>query len=148
MPDYAGAVAAIKQRVADNWSTTPVGWAGGPAPATTSNGALAPWVLGEVINTSSGLRAAGTPGSNVWLYEGLIYLHVFVPTQETTSAALALQHAVALGEIFRAKAFYNATPGYMVRTWSPKHDGGGKGDDEGLWFRVTTTIPFQYYHLG
>lgn len=149
MPDYAGAVAAIKQRVADLWSATPVAWAGDRNPTTTGGGGNpVAWVLGEVVGTGSALIGAGLPGSQSWLYEGLIYLHVFVPTESDTAFATAAAHAVALGEIFRTKVFYAATPGFAVRSWSPRVDGGGKGDDDGLWFRVTATIPFHYYHRG
>lgn len=149
MPDYPGAVAAIKQRVADNWSTTAVAWAGDPKPVTTDgSGNPKAWVLGEVINTGAPLVGAGLPGSQIFEYFGLIHLHVFVPTEATGTFNTATTHATALGEVFRNKLFYNATPGYGVRTWFPRVDGGGRGDDDGLWFRVTATIPFTYRHIG
>ena len=66
-------------------------------------------------------------------------------------AALAFQYAVSIGEIFRNAEFYQSA-GHAVRTWTPRIDGGGAAEGEGvtsgLWFRVTTTIPFEYLHLA
>jgi hypothetical protein len=148
MPDYAGAVAAIKARVAANWTTTSVAWANDENDSVkmNDNGDPIPWVYGEIINTWSGIEGAGKPGSQTWLYDGLISLDVFVPVR--TGTALAFQYAVALGEIFRAKLFYDDNAGHYVRSWSPRLDGGDSSSDDGLWWRVTATIPFEYWHRG
>jgi hypothetical protein len=151
MPDYPGAEEAIKQRVRDNWSTTPVMWDGDPKPPTTIVGddgivKPTPWVWGEITNTHSPLVGAGLPGNQLWIYDGLIGLHVFVPADTTDS--LAKRHAWDLGEIFRVKLFYNEVDGFGVRTWSPRIGRGGRGDDAGNWSRASVTIPFEYYHRG
>jgi hypothetical protein len=148
MPDYAGAVAAIKARVAANWTTTPVGWGNDANEPTKFDGSGDPsaWVYGEVINTSSDIEGVGKPGSQTWRYDGLIYLHVFVPVSSGT--VTAFQYAVSLGEIFRGALFYDNGVGDFVRSWSPRVDGGDSGSDDGLWWRVTATIPFQYWHRG
>lgn len=148
MGDYAGAVAAIKQRMADNWTTTPVGYQNEPDPQTMDgNGVPAPWVYFEVIGNTSDLRGMGRPGDHVWLYAGMIAAHVFVPMN--TGTDLAQQLAVAIGEIFRAAAFYrDDATGSIVRTWSPRTDGGESGAEDGNWFRVTCRIPFEYLHRG
>lgn len=147
MADYAGAVAAIRQRMIDNWTTTPIAFQNeSPPELTDANGNDAPWVYFEVIGSVSGLRGFGTPGSNIWLYRGSIFAHVFVPIN--TGIETAHGHAVAIGEIFRAKGFYNDGLGSIVRTWSPQTDGGDSGSDDGKWFRVTCTIPFEFYYRG
>jgi hypothetical protein len=108
---------------------------------------LVPWVNLEIVDTGSEIYGQGSPGNHVWRYDGLIYVHVFVPVN--SGDALATQYAVAAGEIFRGTKFYDGeTPGCYVRTWSPRVDGGGKGDDVGSWFRVSAVIDFEYWHRG
>ena len=152
MADYAGAVAAIRSRFVTYWVTgsdpkTPIAFQNEDFGDQTT-----PWVYLEIIATDSQLRGAGTPGSLTWLYRGNIFIHVFVPVGY--GAADAHAFAVAAGEIFRAKEFYNSTPGCAVRTGigpdgeGPRTDGGGSDADNGNWWRVTCTVPFQYIHRG
>ncbi|MBS7699171.1 MULTISPECIES: phage tail terminator-like protein [unclassified Chelatococcus] len=148
MADYAGAVAAIFARLQAQWTATPLAFPNGARPAELDpdTGLLRPWVYAEVIGAGSTIVGAGVPRDHVYVYDGLIKLHVFTPSG--TDAAVGFQHAVALGEIFRTQEFYNETSGHCVRSWSPRVDDGGDGDSDGLWFRVTTTIPFEYWHRG
>lgn len=145
---YAGAVAAIRERLQANWTTTPIAFQNErfTHPTDPISGEGAPWVYLEVIGNYSELRGAGTPGDNIWCYDGHILIHVFVPVN--SGVELAQQLAVAAGEIFRAAGFYNDGQGSIVRSWSPQTDGGGISDDDGNWFRVTCTIPFEYFHRG
>lgn len=151
MADYAGAKAAIEARLAANWPTTRIALVNktpdDPWPPKDGDGNLLPYVLIEVINTTSSIATFGVPGEQTWAYLGLIHVHVFVPVN--TDSDLATQYAVAIGEIFRGQLFYDdVTPGSYVRTLSPRLDGGGDGSDDGLWFRITATIPFEYRHRG
>jgi hypothetical protein len=152
MADYAGAVAAIKARFVEFWKT-------GDDPKTPisfQNEAFAdqtgPWVYFEVIGNGSTLRGVGTPGSHVWLYRGLISIHIFVPDGSGPEVAHTL--AVTAGEIFRAKQFYNDALGCCVRTGigpdgeGPRTDGGASDADNGNWWRVTCTVPFEFYYRG
>lgn len=152
MADYAGAVAAMRDYFV-------AGWVDGLNPRTAiafQNEAFAdqstPWVYFEVICESSELRGIGTPGSHVWIYRGSIVIHVFVPLGY--GAATAHELAVAAGEVFRAKQFYDATPGCAVRTGvgpngdGPKTDGGGSSADDGNWWRVSCIVPFEFYYRG
>lgn len=145
MADYAGAVAALRTRLL-TWTTTPIGMVNEPEPATSDANGPIPWVMGEILGTTSRLRGAGLPGSQVWVSSGLVLAHVFVPAGSGTATAFA--HAVAIGELFRAEALYASQPPNVVRCWAPRIDGGGAGDDDGKWFRVTCTIPFDYWHQG
>lgn len=151
MPDIAGAMAAIEERLAANWTTTRITkpnetpsdpWP--PIDQTTGN--IVPWVLIEILNTLSNLRAAGSPGNQFWLYQGLIHVHVFVPVNYGITDARS--YAAQIGEIFRNQTFYNSTAGYQVRTISPRIDDGAAGSDDGTWFRVTCTVDWEYYHRG
>lgn len=152
MADYAGAVAAIRTYFVDRW----VDGLNPRTPIAFQNEAFAdqtvPWVYFEVIGAGSALRGIGTPGSRVWLYRGDILIHVFVPVGYGAADAHTL--AVAAGEIFRAKQFYDSAPGCAVRTGvgpdgeGPRTDGGGSSADDGNWWRVTCTIPFEFYYRG
>lgn len=150
MADYAGAVAAIKQRLADNWSTTPITYQNEdpeqPFPPTRGNGSLAPWVNLEIMGEGSSIWTFGTIGNRGWRYPGTIHVHVFVPVGEGTDQAF--EYAVSIGEIFRAAKFYDDGLGSYVRSLSPQVDGGGSGDDDGAWFRVTMSVDFIYWHRG
>ncbi len=151
MADYAGAVAAIKAKFVAEWvtggsPTTPVVFQNAANEYDPSTNTQQPWVYFEIIGSSSGLRGVGTPGSQTWLYRGFIAAHVFVPIN--SGFELAQTYAVAIGEIFRAKGFYNDGNGAIVRTWSPRTDGGESDADDGNWWRVTCTIPFEFFYRG
>lgn len=152
MADLAGAIAAIKSRFSTNWTTTPIALQNEkppqqPWPPVDGAGLKRAWVYLEVVPTQSALRAAGMPGSQFWLTEGHILVHIFVPPLDGTATAHG--YAVTIGEIFRAKAFYrDEAAGAEVRTWAPVHDGGSQDAENGNYFRVTVTIPFEFYYRG
>lgn len=131
----------MQDRMRAAWTTTPIAFQNEPFERPDT-----PWVFFEVMSNQSELRGAGTPGDNIWLYEGHILVHVFVPVN--SGITLALSYADSIGEIFRAAGFYNDGQGSIVRTGSPKTDGGGTTSDDGNWFRLTCTIPFEFYHRG
>lgn len=150
MADFAGAKAAIRQLLVDGWLTTRITYQneapGTPWPPVGVDGFPVPFINLEVATLASAMRGAGVPGKQTWLTDGFIYVHVFVPTG--AGDAQATEYATAIGEIYRAKVFYLAAPGCYVRTWAPRIDGGGSSDDDGNWFRVTMSVPFEYWHRG
>lgn len=150
MPDYAGAEAAIRARLVANWTTTPITYQNEqpspPWPPVDANGVLLPWVNLEIECTGAPIIGGGVPGNHVYRYEGTIMAHAFVPVG--TGDALAKQYALSIGEIFRRKTFYDATPGYCVRTEDPAPLGGTSKSDDGNWFGVTMAVDFVYWHRG
>ena len=147
MADIAGAIAAIRSRLESAWATTPVGWPNEARPNVTDGSGLpAPWVYAEVVWSTAGIRGVGVPGSRVVIDDGLIMLTVFVPADEGT--ATAFTYAGQLGEIFRTAQFYDGEPGTAVRCQTPRVSGGDAGSDDGMWFAVTVTIPFEFWHLA
>jgi hypothetical protein len=161
VPDYPGAVAAIKARLAAQW----VDGGGNPLtlivytnkqpeppfpPIDAKTGNPAPVLVCEVAGSQSNIETFGTPGNRFFLYQGLILLHVLVALDEGVDRAQAL--AVQAGEIFRAATFYQDANGAFVRTVAPNPpDGGGSAELEGLevassLFRVSVSVPFSYYH--
>lgn len=153
MSDYAGAKAAIRARLEANWTTTRITYENEvpdapwpPVDADPDFPALLPWVHLEVAALQTRQRGAGVPGSQIWVTDGFIYVHVFVPANSAIETAD--QYAVTIGEIFRAKVFYNAGDGCYVRTWAPNVGRGEPGSDDGAYFRVSLSVPFEYWHLG
>jgi len=150
MADYAGAKAAIRSRLEANWVTTRLSFQNeqppAPWPPTNGDGELLPWAQLEIASLGSQIWTFGTEGNRGWRYDGLIYVHVFTPVGD--GEALANQHAVAIGEIFRAAKFYDDGQGSYIRSLSPQVDDGDSGSDDGNWFRVTMTVDFTYWHRG
>lgn len=145
MANFAGAVAAIRSRLAGLRPVElPIGWPNEGRPDVIDvGGNPAPWAYAEVVGTGAEIRGVGVPGDHVVVEDGLIMLTVFVPDGEGTGAAYAL--AGQLGEIFRVQQFYDAEPGVCIRSWTPRISGGDAGSDDGMWFAVTVTIPFQFW---
>jgi hypothetical protein len=157
--DYAGACEAIRSRFEGIWKNgdtliTPIDFvneSGAPA-VDQQSGAPVPWVLFEIVHDDSYIVGSGTPGQQTIIYPGLIKGHVFTPINSGTGDGL--RKAVAIGEIFRNKVFYNdVTPGCYVRSGyakdgQPRINAGDVTSDDGQWFTTTATIPFEYWHLG
>lgn len=151
MADYAGAVAAIIARFEADWvdgleARTRIAKVNEvPDDPWPPRGEA--WVLIEVQNADAQPHAFGTPGHIGYRYLGTVLVHVFVPVGSGTAEAFAL--AVLAGEVFRNRLLYDdVTPGAYVRTMAPHVDGGGPGDDDGVWFRVTASTAFEYLHRG
>ena len=145
MANFAGAVAAIRSRVAAMRPVElPIGWPNEARPdVIDANGNPAPWAYAEVSSTGAEIRGVGVPGDHVVVEEGVIMMTVFVPDGEGTATAYGL--AGQLGEIFRVQQFYDAEPGVCIRTWTPRISGGDSGSDDGMWFAVSVSIPFQFW---
>lgn len=156
--DYAGACAAIRQRFEENWKIgdvliTPVRFVNESGePAVDGDGNLIPWVFFEIIHNGSRIIGSGTPGQQTIVYDALIKGHVFVEINTGIDDGLA--KAVAIGEMFRNRLFYDTvTAGCYVRSGfekdgQPRIDEGDASSDDGQWFAVTATIPVQYWHRG
>lgn len=154
MPDYAGAVAAIREKLEADWTTTPIAFQNEAQPALEG---VPAWVYCEIVQNGSELHTVGTPGSRSYIDFGLISLHVFVATNQDEGEGInaGLTYAGQLSEIFRNERLYTGTSGYEVRTGlalgasdAPSISGGDSASDDGLWFGFTVNIPFQYWHLG
>jgi hypothetical protein len=150
MADYAGAVAAMRARFVAAWgATTPVQYQNEdppqePWPPEPSAG---PWVYFEVLQTQSVERGVGLPGSKIWLTTGNIFVHVQTPSGYGLPAHLALTKQA--GTIFRAATFYqDSTSGAKVVCGAPSEPGGDSNADNGNWFSLTVSIPFEFYFIA
>jgi len=149
MADYAGAVAAMRARFVAAWgATTAVAFQNedppGAVPPDPSGG---PWVYFEVIQTQSTERGVGMPGSKIWLTVGNIFVHVMVPIGYGLPDHLALTKQA--GAIFRAATFYqDPATGAKVVCGAPSEAGGDSSADNGNWFGLTVSIPFEFYFIA
>jgi Bacteriophage related domain of unknown function len=148
MADYAGAVAAMRARFEAAWAATTLAqFQNEDPPATPWPPENVPWVYFEVIQTASAERGVGLPGSKLWLTTGNVFVHVFVPLGYGLPAQLALTHQA--GEIFRAATFYqDSTSGAKVVCGAPSEPGGASNADNGNWFGLTVSIPFEFYFIA
>ena len=160
--DYAGAIAAIKAYFVANWQTdgvptTAFGFVNEAACKTVDeNGAPTVWALFEVLGSGTVLQGSGTPGNQIIIFDGLVKVHVFVPTGVGTGEGDGggMQKALAAGEIFRNRIFYDTvTDGCYVRSGfardgQPRFSQGDVSSNDGEWFVTTATIPFEYRHRG
>lgn len=157
--DYAGALAATRQRFTDNWAPlgverTPYGFLNPSTDPITAddNGIPVSWALFEIVHIDSYALGRGVPGNNVIIYPFLIKVHIFVPTGTDTATAETL--AIAAGEIYRNRIYYDAvTAGCYVRSGydtngQPRLSGGDITSNDGEWFSLTATIPAEYWHRG
>lgn len=148
MADYAGAMAAIEQRLRDHWTQTPIAFENGDTPDVAGDdGLLRPWVLCEVQTLESRIKSIGTPGDHVTVDAGTISLTLFVRRGTGTDEARAM--AVRLADIYRTQVFYRQSNDEYVRTWTPRIGPGNPAKSEnpsGNWWAITILTPFEFYH--
>ena len=152
----AGAIAAMRAKFEAEWIVeeaprTRITYVNekpaDPWPPKNEEGQLAGWVLFEVVPAPMSKTYPGTPGKRMVVTDGHIYVHAYVPIGAGVDAATLLAEAAAA--IFREKTFYtDEESGCYVRTWTPGIDGGGAGDDENQWYRVSAAIPFTFWNIA
>lgn len=146
--DLAGALAAIEAKLASEWTTSPIYKDGElppsqPWPPVNGSGEPQPFVFIEILDVDASIIGFGTPTNQTVLDSGLCKFHVLVPNDSGLATARA--HAVAIGEIFRQKQFYNSDPTAYVRTLTPRI-GREASIDQGNYQSMTCTVPYEFYH--
>lgn len=145
--DFAGAMAAIVQRLKDDWDETPIAIEGedpvGDWPPVNDKGQPTPWVLCELVDVESYIAGFGQPGDQVVRDTGFIKLYYMI--QKGTGRDAAREAAGRLGEIFRQKQFYNTEPGVAVRTTTPRVGRDPLISDDGNTVSgACCTIPYEF----
>lgn len=130
------AKAAIRAKLEAEWQATPIAWPNEGFDRPTQE----PWVYVEILGGGSESTVFGSDGKRVARDDGIIFAHVFVPVG--TGEAVATEYAVQLGEIFRVKRFNG------ISTGAPSVGVGEQGDDDGLYWRVSVSIPFSIHYTA
>lgn len=138
--NHAAATAAIKARLAAQWTTTAIAYANEPfaKPTATVSGvaAPAPFVLLEVEWLDGEQMSIGAPGANLVRRRGEILLHVLVP--EGTGTATAETHAGTLAGIFECQTFSG------VRCHAAQPGVADARAEDGSYFGRSIAVPFEY----
>jgi hypothetical protein len=139
MTGFATAKAAIRAFIEANWTALPVAWQNESfeRPRDGDGNAL-PWVYIEILSTNGDGSAFGSIGKRVKTDTGLVAAHFFYPVGTGDADATAM--ATQFGEMLQLRSIGTAP---APRMESPMIDGGGSGDDDGLYFRVSSSIPFR-----
>lgn len=154
MPDYPGAEAAIETRLKTGWTQTLIAFVNKQPPPPFPpidpvTEKQAPCIVLELAGSDSNVATFGDPGNRFYRYSGVILIHALVRIDDGTANARAI--AVAAAEIFRSALFYQDANGSYVRTGAPNPpDAGGKAEIDGVQvgnsYRVTCSVPFEYFH--
>lgn len=127
--------AAVKGLLEASWATTPLAFEN---ENFTRNGG--PFVMLEISGTLYGQQSigAGSGQANRWDEEGVIYLHIMVPTG--TGAMDARNYAKSLANIFRGTTLLGDNLEFMDASIGM----GDLADEEGIYWRITLTVDWRY----
>jgi len=126
---------AVRAHLGANWSETDIAWENENFVPPVEAG----WVAVEVSGTTYAQQSIGaeTQAANRWDEEGVLWVHVFVPTG--TGSSTARRRAKAIADIFRgakllddALEFTDASIGL-----------GDVGDDAGATWSITVSIDWR-----
>ena len=132
MTAFYDAASAIRSRMQANWSATPIVWENAPSEPAAGT----PFVFFEVLGGDAFQASIGAPSSRLYRHTGVIQAHVFTPVNKGSKDSL--QYADSIAAIFRGQTFGG------VLCFAPRIGSGAPADDDGNWWRVTVTIPFQF----
>ncbi|RKQ70119.1 hypothetical protein [Oceanibaculum indicum] len=145
MPDIYTAKSIIEDRLRAAWTVTPQsallsenvrGFE--PDANIDENGNLLPFAILEIVGGNS-MPYIGRPSNRLNRDDGIIQLHMMVPTGEG-SARLAAMFREA-----RAALANKVFSGVYTQGMSP--DGGTAGSEDGSYYGTTAVTPFFYLYL-
>jgi hypothetical protein len=134
---------AVKAYLSAQWgSTTPIQWENGGEPGDppfAKPEPPAPFIAVELTGTLYGQQSigAGAPADNRWDEEGILWIHVMVPTG--SGASTARRHAKRLADLFRGTRLL----GDSLTFGDARIGLGEPGDDDGNWYRISTDIEWR-----
>lgn len=127
---------AVRAHLEAFWSATPIAWENElfdrPEPA-------APWIMVEMVGDLYAQMSigAGVQSENRWDEEGVLLLHVFVPSG--TGASTARAYAKSLADLFRGALLIGDSLEFLDASIGM----GQPGDDDGLWWRISVSVDWR-----
>ncbi len=134
---------ATKAHLAAQWgTTTPIEWENGGEPDDlpfVRPEPPAPYVMMEMTGTLYGQQSigAGDQADNRWDEEGILWLHVMVPTGSGSSTAR--RYGKRLADIFRGTHLLDDSLSFG----DARIGVGEAGDDDGNWYRISVDIEWR-----
>ncbi|WP_244472262.1 phage tail terminator-like protein [Methylobacterium sp. Leaf108] len=131
-------ITAVAARLANNWTRCPVrgpNEADGRTPAAGTA-----FLVHQYPISISNQISIGSPGANVYREEGAIRLVLNVGRSK--GAATASLWADELAALFRGRVFDG------VRTYAPSSPAIDDRNDEGPYFTLSVTVPYEHDTLG
>lgn len=131
---------AVHDFLVANWTTTPLVFENENAvPQTDSNGAPVPYVFVEMSGNFYEAASIGTGSdvTNLFREEGLVFIHVFVPSG--AGSTLARTYAKTLVDLFRGLELSNGS----LRFLQSSIGRGTPGDENGNWWRLGSSVTYQ-----
>jgi len=144
MADFETAKAAIRAYIEANWDGVSIVWpnAGFGAEGIEDrprdgDGNPIAFIYCEILPTSSRGSGFGSVGKRVKTDAGVVAAHYMAPIGTgDEQAGTAIK---AFGEMLELRSI-GAPPAPRMEAAQP--GGGGQGDDDGLYFRVSRTVPW------
>lgn len=135
---FGNIVTAIRQRMEAGFTAAPLSWPNEDYQPTAQQ----PWVFAEVIGNGGDCTGFNSPGLRAAQDDGLIQAHVFVPEGTGTDDAYNL--AGAIGDLFLMATFSGT--GCRIACRKPSVGEAEPGSEDGLWWRVSVSIPFTAFY--
>lgn len=124
---------AVRAKLAAEWSGCDLAWPNETYEPTTET----PWAYCEVQGNGSTRTAFNSAGKRVGMDDGLLMIDVFVPVGIGDRPAKDLAQGIA--EVFAMQNF--AGEDCRIVGGVPFVGEGEAGSDDGLWFRVSASVP-------
>lgn len=140
---FAAAVTAIRATLAAGFTALPIKL---PNEKARQADIAAGFVVLEVLGGENRIHTAGKPGERLFLHAGDILASIFTPSGAGADAGLA--HADTIGALFQRTDIPAPTVPQIVRTEDPSVGAGEEGDENGRYFRVTVSIPFDHFYFA
>jgi hypothetical protein len=127
---------AIKGYLEAQWTTTTIAWEN---ESFTKPEPPAAWLMVEMTGDLYAQMSigAGVQSENRWDEEGVLLLHVYVPSG--TGASTARAYAKSLADLFRGALLLDDSLEFLDASIGM----GQPGDDDGMWWRISVSVDWR-----
>lgn len=137
------AKAAIRSLIELGFTTTPLLW---PNERIDSAEPPVRFVAIEVQGVTNEIRGVGDDGNRLFIHPGIVLAHIFTEFGEGETTADSIADEIA--NLLSWKQFDAPASPQMVRTHSPTMHDGELNSENGNYWRVTVSVPFDFYYFA